>query len=80
MACLGVLFGISNTYGDVWSNLVGQNMEIDEEHSEDAVEKRCPLARVKFGRDGEGGRKALDMGKFSINIWDGSELKLAWSK
>ena len=43
-------------------------MEIDEEHSEDSVEKRCPLARVKFGRDGEGGRKALDMGKFSINI------------
>ena len=80
MACLGVLFGISNTYGDVWSNLVDQNMEIDEEHSEDSVEKRCPLARVKFGRDGEGGRKALGMGKFSINIWDGSELKLAWSK
>ena len=68
MACLGVLFGISNTYGDVWSNLVGQNMEIDEEHNEDYVEKRCHLARVKFGKDGEGGRKALDMGNFSINI------------
>ena len=43
-------------------------MEIDEEHNEDHVEKRCHLARVKFGKDGEGGRKALDMGNFSINI------------
>ena len=43
-------------------------MEIDEEHNEDCVEKRCHLARVKFGKDGEGGRKALDMGNFSINI------------
>ena len=38
------------------------------------------MARVNFGRDGEGGRIALDMGKCSINIWDRSELELAWSK
>ena len=38
------------------------------------------MARVKFGREGEGGRKALDMGNGSINIWDRSELEWAWSK
>ena len=38
------------------------------------------MARVKFGRDDEGGRKALDMWNCNINIWDKSELKLAWSK
>ena len=38
------------------------------------------MARVNFGRDSEGGRIALDMGKCSINIWDRSELELAWSK
>ena len=38
------------------------------------------MARVKFCRDCEGGRKALVMGNCSINIWDGSELELAWSK
>ena len=38
------------------------------------------LAKLKFDRDGEGGRKALGMGNCRINIWDGSELELAWSK
>ena len=34
----------------------------------------------KFDRDGKGGREALGMGYCSINMWDGSELKLAWSR
>ena len=38
------------------------------------------LARVQFDRDGEGNREALGMANCSINIWDGSELELAWSK
>ena len=38
------------------------------------------LAMVKFDRDGEEGREALSVGKYGINIWDGSELELAWSK
>ena len=38
------------------------------------------MVRVKFGRDGEGGMKALDMGNCSINIWDESEFELVWSK
>ena len=38
------------------------------------------MVRVKFGRDGQGGMKALDMGNCSINIWDESEFELAWSK
>ena len=38
------------------------------------------MARVKFGRDGEGDMKALEMGNCSINIWGESEIELAWSK
>ena len=38
------------------------------------------MSRVKFDRDGEGGREALDMGNCSINIWDGLELELALFK
>ena len=38
------------------------------------------MARVKLGRDDERGRKALVMENCSINIWDESELELAWSK
>ena len=38
------------------------------------------LAKIKFNRDGEGGREALAMGNCSLDIWDGSELELAWSK
>ena len=37
------------------------------------------MAKVKFGRNGEGGREALGMGNSSINTWDGSELELAGS-
>ena len=54
--------------GDVWSNGVGQNREIDEEHDEDCVEEGFQLGRVKFDRHGEGGREVLGMGNSSINI------------
>ena len=57
-----------------------QNREIDEELDEDYVEERSPLDRIKTNRDVEGGREALGMGICNINIWDGSELELAWSK
>ena len=35
---------------------------------------------VKYERNGERGREALVVRNCSINIWDGSELELAWSK
>ena len=38
------------------------------------------LAKIKFDRDGEGGRKALGMVNCSINISHESKLELAWSK
>ena len=40
----------------------------NKEHDEDYVEEGFQLAGVKFGRDGEEGRKALGMGNGSINI------------
>ena len=55
--------------GGVWFHKVGQNMETDEENDEDCVEKGFQLAKVKFDRDGEGGREALGMWNRSINIW-----------
>ena len=55
-------------------------METDEKHDEDCVEEGFPLARVKIDRNDEGDREALVKRNFSINIWDGSELELAWSK
>ena len=50
---------MSNTCGSVSLNRVGQNMEAAEEHDEDFAEERFQLARVKFDRDAEEGRKAL---------------------
>ena len=38
------------------------------------------VAKVKFDRDGEAGREALAMANCSIDIWNGSELELAWPK
>ena len=64
----------------MWSNGVGKNRETDEEHDEDCIQEGFQLAGVKFDRDGETGREALGMANCSINIWDGSELKWAWSK
>ena len=55
-------------------------METDEEHDEDCVEEGFPLARIKIDRNDERDRDALVKRNFSINIWDGSELELAWSK
>ena len=55
-------------------------METDEKHDEDCVEEGFPLARVKIDRNDERDRDALVKRNFSINIWDGSELELAWSK
>ena len=80
MARLLIWFGISNTCSSVWLNGVGKNRETSEEHDEDCVEEGFQLARVKFDRDGEVGSEALGMGNRSINISDGSELDLAWSK
>ena len=79
MAWLGIWFGISNTCG-VWSNGVGQDRENDEEHDEECAEEGFQLTRVKFDINGAGGGEALGMGYSSINIWDGSGLKLAWSR
>ena len=47
---------------------VGHNRETDEEHDEDCVEDGFQLASVKFDRDGEGGREALDIGTRSVTI------------
>ena len=80
MDWLGICFGLFNTCGDVWLNWVGQIRETNEEHDENCVEGGFQLTRVKFDRDGEGGREAVGMGNCSIIIWYGSELESAWSK
>ena len=72
----------------LWSRVVEsektmRNMmkkETNEEYDEDWVEEGFELVRLKFDRDGVGHREALDMVNCSINIWDESELELAWSK
>ena len=38
------------------------------------------IKRSIIYRDGDRGRKTLGIGNCSINIWDGSELELAWLK
>ena len=40
----------------------------NEKHDEDCVKEVFQLAMVNFQRDGEGGREALTVGKYSINI------------
>ena len=64
----------------MWFYRVGQSREIGKEHDDDSVEEGFQLARVKFDRDGGGGREILGVGCCSINIWDRSELKLARSR
>ena len=54
--------------------------ETNEEYDEDCVEEGFELARLKFDRGCVGHRGALGMVNCSINIWDESELELAWSK
>ena len=78
LACIWL--GISNTCGGVWSSRVGQNRETNEEYDEDYVKEWFQLTRAKFDRDGEGGKEALGMRNCSINLLNGSELELAWSK
>ena len=68
MAWLRIWFGLSNNCDSVWSNRVGQNREIDEEHDEDCIEEGFPLARIKYDRDSEGGREALVVRNCSVNI------------
>ena len=80
MAWFGIWFDSFNTCDGVWSNGAGQNRETDEVHDEDCVNEGCLLAGVKHERDDEGNREALGAGNCSINIWDGSELRLPWSK
>ena len=43
----------------MWSNGVGQNKEIDEEHNKNCVEEGLQFARVKFDRGGAGSRKTV---------------------
>ena len=52
----------------MWLNRVGQNRETDEKHDEDCVEEGFQLAGVKLDQYGEGGRDALVVGNYSINI------------
>ena len=52
----------------MWLNRVGQNRETDEKHDEDCVEEGFQLAGVKIDKYGEGGRDALVVGNYSINI------------
>ena len=52
----------------MWLNGVGQNRETNENHEEGSVEQGFQLTRVKFDRDREGDREALDMGNCNINI------------
>ena len=73
-------YALFNTCDGVWLNWVGQIRETNEEHDENCVVDGFQLTRVKFDRDGEGGREALGMGNCSIIIWYGSELESAWSK
>ena len=64
----------------MWLNGLEQNRETDEEHDEDCVVEGFQLAKVKFDRNGKGGREALGMGYCSCHIWNELELKLAWSR
>ena len=68
MAWLGICFGISNTCGGAWSNGVEQNRKTDEERDQDFVEEGFQLARVTIDTAGGGGRKALGMENYCINI------------
>ena len=80
MDWLAICFGTFNGCVGVWLNGLRQNRGATEGDNEYCVEKVFQLASVKFYTDCEGDREALGIGNCSINIWDGSELKLAWSK
>ena len=42
------------------------------------VKEEFQFSKAKLDRKGEEGRQNIEMEYFSIDIWDGSELKLAW--
>ena len=54
----------------MWSNGVGLNRETDEEHDGNCVEEGFRMARVKFGRDGEGSRKKLWIWGTVVSIFE----------
>ena len=80
MTWICIWFSWPNICDDLWSNGVGQNRKTDGEHDNDCVKEGLQLVRVKYDRDGEGGRGDLGVGNCSINIWHGSELVVAGSK
>ena len=43
-------------------------METDEEHGVDCTEERFHWARRKLDRDAKGGRRAVGIGYYSMNI------------
>ena len=57
-----------------------KNGKIDEEHDEECVKEGFQLNRGEIDRDDERFREIVGKGYCSINIWDGSEMKLAWSR
>ena len=77
MGWLVIWFGILSTCGGIWLDGLGQNRETNEEHDEDCVEEGFQSTRAKLNRNGNGGKKAINMGNCSISISDGSELELA---
>ena len=66
MVWRGIWYGAFNNCG-VRLNEVEKNKETDEEHDEDCIDEGFQLARVKFDKDGKGGRDALVMGYCSSN-------------
>ena len=51
----------------MWSNVVEQNRETDEEHDAYCVKEGFQLARVTFNRDSKEGREVLGMEYRNIN-------------
>ena len=49
-------------------NGVGQNRETDGEDDDDCVKEGFQLVKVKYDRDGGGGRETLSVENCNINI------------
>ena len=45
-----------------------KNWKTDEKHDQDCVKEGFQFARGHLDRDGEGGREAVGMGYYNINI------------
>ena len=52
----------------MWLTGVGLNRETNQEHDEGCVEEGFQLARVKLGKDSEGGSEVRGVGNRSINV------------